>query len=422
LNEGEKQMKKQSLIILCLAIAWAFFNPCLPCQAQQELWVCPDDDAVNGVYWTCNYFPLNPGNRWQYTTGEYHVVNDIRQCASGYYGILYETAVYEFSSYIQNGKDGFVFAGCQYDEGILEDFGEKMVFIPPQMIIGESARSSILNSILDVTLVGLEAVTVPAGTFETLKVELRIQDIGTCSYKTTLWLAKDIGPVKIHRTEANPSSCMGCVFVCVKDDDRIRLNTAAELISFTVDPNAGFADIPFGYWAYDYIMGIYDANVTTGCSQAPLMYCPENTVTREQMAVFITRALNQVPADGYCGTTNPFPDVAFDRWSCKNIRKLYELGITTGYQDGRFGPDDPVTREQMAVFITKALAAVPPDGYCGITNPFTDVPFDRWSCEFVKKLAEMEITTGYGDGRFGPEDYVTRAQMAVFLSRAFLGM
>ena len=40
----------------------------------------------------------------------------------------------------------------------------------------------------------------------------------------------------------------------------------------------------------------------------------------------------------------------------------------------------------------------------------------------MKKLAEMGITTGYGDGRFGPDDYVTRAQMAVFLSRAFLGM
>jgi hypothetical protein len=129
-----------------------------------------------------------------------------------------------------------------------------------------------------------------------------------------------------------------------------------------------------------------------------------------------------VPEDGYCGDISPFNDVGFVLWSCKNIKRLAELGITTGYGDGSFGPEDSVTREQMAVFLTKALAAVPPDGYCGVTNPFTDVSFVRWSCKYVKKFAELGITTGYGDGRYGPGDYVTRAQMAVFLSRAFPGM
>ena len=181
-----------------------------------------------------------------------------------------------------------------------------------------------------------------------------------------------------------------------------------------------FADVPLGHWAYDYIMPIYNAGITAGCSQNPLMYCPEDFVTREQMAVFITRALNQVPPDGYCGTTNPFSDVHSDRWSCKYVKRLAELGISTGYGDGRFGPEDAVTREQMAVFIVKALASVPPDGYCGTTDPFTDVSFNRWSCKYVKELAELGITTGYGDGRFGPDDYVTRDQMAVFLLRAFL--
>jgi len=181
-----------------------------------------------------------------------------------------------------------------------------------------------------------------------------------------------------------------------------------------------FCDVPPGYWAESYITAIYNANITTGCSQNPLKYCPEDKVTRELMAVFITRALNQVPADGYCRGISPFSDVRFDRWSCKYIKRLAELGITAGYLDGRFGPEDPVTREQMAAFLTKALGAVPPDGYCGVTNPFIDVPFEHWSCEYIKKLAELGITSGYGDGRYGPDDYVTRAQLAVFLSKAFL--
>jgi hypothetical protein len=178
-----------------------------------------------------------------------------------------------------------------------------------------------------------------------------------------------------------------------------------------------------------YFNSIYTAGITTGCSQDnpgipenEAGYCPDDFVTREQMAVFITRAMGKVPPDGYCGTADPFSDVGFDRWSCKYIWRLAELRITTGYGDGKFGPEDSVKREQMAVFLTKALAVVPPDGYCGTINPFTDVFFNRWSCKYVKNLAELGITTGYGDGRFGPDDYVTRAQMAVFLSRAFLGM
>jgi hypothetical protein len=181
-----------------------------------------------------------------------------------------------------------------------------------------------------------------------------------------------------------------------------------------------FSDVPSGYWAEEYILSIYNARITAGYGDGT--YGPEDLVTREQMATFITRALYQVPVEGYCGTVSPFPDVAFDHWSCKSIKKLYELGITTGYGDGRFGPEDLVTREQMAAFLTRTMNQVPADGYCGTANPFPDVGFDRWSCKYVKKLAELGITSGYGDGRFGPGDYVTRAQMAAFLSRAFLGL
>jgi hypothetical protein len=81
-----------------------------------------------------------------------------------------------------------------------------------------------------------------------------------------------------------------------------------------------------------------------------------------------------------------------------------------------------VTKEQMAVFLTRALDQAPVDGYCGTTNPFTDVSYKRWSCKNIKILCELGITTGYGDGRYGPYDAVTRGQMAVFLARAFLGM
>ncbi|MEW6584347.1 MAG: choice-of-anchor D domain-containing protein [Nitrospirota bacterium] len=162
-------------------------------------------------------------------------MNDIYTCSSGYSGILYETTTFEYNSYIQNGEDGLLFAGCQYDEGVFEDKGAHLVFIPPQMQIGETVSSYVPSmAFFDVTLVGIETITVPAGTFTTLNIEAMIHhDDGSCSYKTNLWLAKGIGPVKMHRTDANPADCLGCAFVCDPDNDLSKLNAPAELISFS---------------------------------------------------------------------------------------------------------------------------------------------------------------------------------------------
>jgi len=179
-----------------------------------------------------------------------------------------------------------------------------------------------------------------------------------------------------------------------------------------------FSDVPADYWAYPYIMAIYDGGLTAGCGTG--LFCPEDAVTREEMAVFLLKTRNDVPANGNCGSAAPFSDVAANRWSCKYIKRLVELGITAGVGQGLFGPGDPVTREQMAVFLTKALGEAPAEGYCGTTNPFTDVPYNSWSCKYVKRLVDLGVTAGIGQGLFGPANEVTRAQMAVFLAKAFL--
>jgi hypothetical protein len=140
------------------------------------------------------------------------------------------------------------------------------------------------------------------------------------------------------------------------------------------------------------------------------------------MAAFIVRAVEGEPASNYCDSGSLFPDVTPDMWSCKYIKRLYELGITTGYSDGRYGPYDVVPREQMAAFIVRAVEGEPATNYCDSGSLFPDVTPDMWSCRYIKRLKELGITTGYGDGRYGPYDLVTRAQMAAFLARAFLGM
>ena len=85
-------------------------------------------------------------------------------------------------------------------------------------------------------------------------------------------------------------------------------------------------------------------------------------------------------------------------------------------------PAYDVTRAQMAAFIVRAVEGEPATDYCSSGSLFTDVTASDWSCKYINRLYELGITTGYGDGRYGPDDLVTRAQMAVFLGRAFLGM
>ncbi len=78
----------------------------------------------------------------------------------------------------------------------------------------------------------------------------------------------------------------------------------------------------------------------------------------------------------------------------------------------------------MAAFIVRAKEGEPAANYCASGSPFSDVDANHWACKYIKKLYELGITTGCAQNplRYCPNDIVTRAQMAAFLARAFLGM
>ena len=119
-------------------------------------------------------------------------------------------------------------------------------------------------------------------------------------------------------------------------------------------PTPTFTDVPSGHWAYGYIERMYALGITGGCSTNPLRYCPDSSITRAQMSVFIIRAISQTP---YNNPTPTFADVPSGHWAYGYIEKMYQLGITGGCATGplRYCPDSPVTRSQMAVFIVRAF-------------------------------------------------------------------
>ncbi len=181
-----------------------------------------------------------------------------------------------------------------------------------------------------------------------------------------------------------------------------------------------FADVPTTYWAWSWIERLYDAGVTGGCSTNPLAYCPDNSVTRAQMAVFLLKAKYGSAYTPPPATGTVFTDVPVTHFFAAWIEQLAAEGITGGCGPGLYCPNNPVTRAQMAVFLLKARYGAtysPPP--LGDGSGFTDVPATNIFAPWIKQLATEGITGGCGPGLYCPNNPVTRGQMAVFLIKTF---
>jgi hypothetical protein len=186
---------------------------------------------------------------------------------------------------------------------------------------------------------------------------------------------------------------------------------------WTLHVGASFPDVPPSHPFYRFVETLLHVGVTAGCTATT--YCPDGVTTREQMAVFLLRAREGGSYAPASCTTAPFPDVPCSSPFAPWIRELVARGITAGCGSGLYCPTNPVTREQMAVFLLKTLegaAFTPPP--C-TTAAFTDVPCASPFVAWVQELVARAITAGCGGGLYCPTDPVTRGQMAVFLTKTF---
>ncbi|PKN93179.1 MAG: hypothetical protein CVU44_12180 [Chloroflexi bacterium HGW-Chloroflexi-6] len=174
-----------------------------------------------------------------------------------------------------------------------------------------------------------------------------------------------------------------------------------------------FSDVPASYWAWAWIESLSAAGITGGCGSGA--YCPDNTVTRAQMAIFLEKSMHGssfVPPN----SAPTFGDTA-GHWAEDWIEALKNDGITGGCGSGNYCPENAVTRAQMAVFLLKSKHGptyVPPN----IGPTFGDTA-GHWAEDWIEQLAAEGITGGCGSGNYCPENPVTRAQMAIFLVRTF---
>jgi len=122
--------------------------------------------------------------------------------------------------------------------------------------------------------------------------------------------------------------------------------------------------------------------------------------------------------------TPTFPDVLEDHWAYKHVEYAAAQNVVAGYEDDLYHPEYEVTRDQMAVYVARAMVAPTGEAALADYLPvaphnFPDVPDTRWGWKHIEYCVEHDVVQGYEDGLYHPADPVTRDQMAVYVARAF---
>jgi hypothetical protein len=182
---------------------------------------------------------------------------------------------------------------------------------------------------------------------------------------------------------------------------------------------SGFADVPPWHVFYPFVNTVALNGITSGCFGAPPLFCPANSLPREEMAVFLLRAMEGPSYVPPACTTPVFADVPCSSPYARWINELVARGVTAGCGPGTFCPTSGVTREQMAVFLLRTRFGSTYTPPACVTPTFGDVPCSSPFARWIYDLVARGITGGCGAGTYCPTGPATRGQMAVFLTRNF---
>ncbi|MED2473707.1 S-layer homology domain-containing protein [Bacillus thuringiensis] len=166
-----------------------------------------------------------------------------------------------------------------------------------------------------------------------------------------------------------------------------------------------FSDVPANHWSTKAIYDLTNRKVVQGYGNNIFGF--GDNVTRGQVARMIYMYVK--PADADASFKNPFTDIKGHLFE-KEIRALAKAGLVNGFGDGKYGPDDILTREQMAQVLTNAFKFKATK-----TTKFADVDKNSWSYGAISALEENGVTIGTGGNMYSPTMSVTREAYSQFL-------
>ena len=153
---------------------------------------------------------------------------------------------------------------------------------------------------------------------------------------------------------------------------------------------------------YSYLIGYADGTVK-----------PEGKITRAEVATIFFRLLTDDARAKFWMSTNNYTDVPADKWYNNAVSTLSNMGVISGYADGTFKPDAPISRAEFAK-IAVSFSNVADLSYRGY---FADVRESDWFSGFVAAAKDAGLIEGYNDGTFKPEKAITRAEVCTIVNR-----
>ncbi|MBB6633053.1 InlB B-repeat-containing protein [Cohnella thailandensis] len=134
---------------------------------------------------------------------------------------------------------------------------------------------------------------------------------------------------------------------------------------------------------------------------------PERNLTRAEMAAILSRVIDRGEND----EARAYSDIAAGYWAQDEIVRTTRMGLMSGYTDGRFKPDAPITRAEMASVLSRLLTL---DANGGFGFPDTE---GTWAALSIRKAQAAGVVTGYEDGSFRPNAKLTRAEAVAMIDR-----
>lgn len=251
------------------------------------------------------------------------------------------------------------------------------------------------------------------------ETNVELNDFGTTYVTRTILLPSAVDPNHstgvLYDPVTGAISFVPSLFGTPNADGKTEANLMrnGNSIYAVVTMDKSFDDIS-KHWAKTDIELLANKLIVNGVSASK--FAPENNVTRAEFATMLVHALG-LTSDA---ASAAFKDVKASNWFAGTVGAAVKAKLVTGYTDGSFKPNDPITREQMAVMVAKAIGAagktVPASG--DALAKFTDkASISSWAQTSVSQAVEAKIISGMTDKTFVPSSDATRAQAAVMLKR-----
>ena len=173
-----------------------------------------------------------------------------------------------------------------------------------------------------------------------------------------------------------------------------------------------FTDVTSGDWFYDAVAYVYDKGMMEGTTDTT--FAPTMNLTRSMIAQVLYNLEERPEAPGAAG----FPDVAADAWYADAVNWAAARGIVKGYDTGAFGPEDSVTREQLAAILYRYAQVKGYDTTRGgmAVREFSDsASISDWAQEAMAWAVNAQVLSGKGNGVLDPQGTATRAEVAQML-------